>query len=579
MSDSDAREQLQDPHPDLESEKNRSNPESPGNDSSSQRNQSATSDAISEINPDVPIPSCIRFLRQGQNNQLLVAAVEPSEDFPGGIAINEIREWIRGQGCEGWFLHEETIRQLSREARRLKNAEEYIVAERKAYQLEIQISADRLRAWIRVSPAFGGDPLTETLLRQALEDHKVRFGINEALVQRIIQDGQCERELIAEGIPPTQGEPAKFEPLVKESEHKGAPQEREDGTVDYKSLGLFLSVTPGTPLLRHIPPTKGTPGTGVNGAIIPAPPIIDIPAISDAGAAVSKEDPDVIVATRVGQPYFFENSVRVDPILAVDAVDFSTGNLVFDGSIMIRGPVESGFEIKAGRDLTIMDTVEGSNLTAGRNLFLLTGVYGKGKSTISAKGDLEARFLSDCTIYCGGNIEIIDLIAHCNVECEGSIYLGKHGGKGQMFGGKLTAMRGIQAQILGSVSEAPTLVELAPPHAMHVRHTELERLIDATRQSLEIAEKNLQSMGPPAGGEDRIRRNFAERAAALGEKLDALKKERSAIQQKLDASTKGRIKAAQAHRGVTLRIGKTRQTITDLTTDIDFQPTVEEQRK
>ena len=163
------------------------------------------SDEVNGVNMENPIPSCIRFFKQGKSEQFLVAAVEPGGDFPSRIAADTIREWICAQGYGGWLFHEEMISQLSREVRRLERPKEYIVAERKDCQLEIQVSLDRLKAWVRITPACGGESLTEALFRHALEDHHVCFGINDARLQQILQEGGCEKEVIAEGIPPIEG--------------------------------------------------------------------------------------------------------------------------------------------------------------------------------------------------------------------------------------------------------------------------------------------------------------------------------------------------------------------------------------
>jgi uncharacterized protein len=524
-----------------------------------------------------PIPACIRFNKKGKNGQLLAATVEPDGDSSMGFPANTIHEWIRSQGCDGWLLDEEVVSLFVREMRRLKVAKEYVLAERKDCQIELQVSPDRLKAWICIAPAFGGEPLTELLVRQTLENQNVRYGINEARLQEIIQEGGCEKEVIAEGIPPTQGEKARFEHLVRESEHKGVPQERKDGSVDYKDLGLFLSVIKGAPLLKRIPPTQGIPGTGIDGNSLPALGGADRALIPGVGAAISKEDPNIIIATRDGQPIFLENSVRVDSTLELDAVNHYTGNVTFDGNILVRGPVESGFTVKAGQDLTILDTVEGADLIAGRNLVLLTGVYGKSKTKISVEGKLEARFLSDCTIRCGGDIEVTDLIAHCMVDCEGSVHLGKYGGKGQFYGGKLLALREIRAQILGAVSESTTLVELAPPRSLILRRDDVEDEIVKTGFELAAAQKELQSIAtlPLEQGGPKIN-ELKKRVAHLAEKLEELKKEQVKISEKLKASRNGRIKASAAHRGVILCIGSHRQTIGELMGDLVFQGPPEE---
>jgi uncharacterized protein (DUF342 family) len=532
--------------------------------------------ATGEYDPDRPIPSIFTFLRKGANNSQLAIVVKPNEEYFEGVEAGEIEAWIRQQGCEDWHLHEETIQRLSIEARRLEKTKEYIVAERKDCKIEVQISSDRLQAWIRAYPAFGGIPVTEDLIRKALEENHITIGINESLMAQVIRDGQCERELIAEGIPPTPGRPVKFEQLVQESSHKGVPQEKDHGRVDYKDLGLFLSVSAGTPLLRHIPPTEGTAGAGVDGTPIPAPPAVDRAPHPGIGTAFSKDSADVIVATRDGQPFFIENTVTVDPTLEIDSVGPSTGNVSFEGNVMIRGPVESGYAVNASQDLSILDTVEGATLTAGRNINLLTGVYGKGKSIITAGGKIEARFLSDCKVHCGGNLEVSDLIRNCTIECEGHISLGKSGGKGQALGGRLVALRGIQAQVLGSVSEAATLVELAPSRAIVQRLAKVAEEISATTRTLEIGEKNLQTLKAAKSekADPRIKA-IEERADALRQKLKQLDSERTALEEKVDAPRKGRIKASEVYHGVTLRIGKGKEIISERIIDLVYLEPVE----
>jgi hypothetical protein len=277
-----------------------------------------------------------------------------------------------------------------------------------------------------------------------------------------------------------------------------------------------------------------------------------------------------VIATKVGQPSYFENSVRVDPTLEVDSVNHSTGNVIFEGSILVRGAIESGFTVKAGQDLTILDTVEGANLTAGNNLVLLTGVYGKNKSEIVAGGKIEARFLSDCKVRCGGNLEVADLIAHCYVECEGALLLGKHGGKGQGFGGKLAALQGVQAEILGSISESTTLVEVAPSRPLLAQQTRIDAALDKVRRDFESTEKQLKDMETAGAGVTKAS-GLKTRMSSLSAKLEELEEEQERIQKKLAVCDRARIKSAQVYRGVLLSVGTVRLSVNELMHDVCLQ--------
>jgi uncharacterized protein (DUF342 family) len=527
-----------------------------------------------ENEPEIPIPSSIRFQKKGVNNSLLTVAIEPSGHFPLGIPLKSIQSWIRQQGCESWQQDENAISQFARQARRLDETREYVLAERKDCCVNVKVSPDRLKAWVVVTQAFGGNPYSETLLKETLEANHVKFGIKEDVLQDINKNGWTEKRLIAEGKPPDEGEKARFVPLVEESNHKGIPQEREDGSVDYKDLGLYLTVSEGTPLLRHFPPTAGTPGKGVNGEPILPLPINDRVLLPGVGTAISPDDPDLIIATRDGKPYFDDNSVRVDPTLEVNKVDPSTGNVIFDGNIVVWGPVEAGYKVQAGHDLTILDTVEGADLTAGNDITLVTGIYGRGKSKISLKGNLMARFLNDCTIQCEGNIEVTDLMSHCFVECEEALYLGELGGKGQIIGGNIQVLEKAHARIIGSVSEISTRIAVGPSDAFLSRVGRIREEIRELQHALKITVRSPQ----PRSEQGHVEKvpgleHMTAKQLALVEKLKALEEEEMKLQEKLDSSRNGLIRAEEVYRGAILSVGTLRKTIEDLTMDFClYQP-------
>lgn len=517
-----------------------------------------------------PLPPCIRFEKQGETEQLLVLFIEPSTLFPDGISTDRIVNWIRAEGCGDWLVQSGAVDRLAADAAVLAAPSPYIVAERTDCRVDLQVSSDLLSAWITVEPAHGGEVLTEIIVRQALVDAHVSFGIKEELIEAIVNAGASERTLIAEGIAPVHGDSAVFAHLVKDSDHKGAPQLRDNGSFDLKSLSLFVSVEAGTPLLKRIPPTKGKPGTGVDGSPIAASDGVDKPIHAGVGAVVSPDDPDVIVAARAGQPAFQENSVRVDPTIELDGVNPATGNVVFEGNVLIRGPVEAGFTVKAGQDLRIFDTVEGADLSAGRNLVLMTGVYGKSRSKITVEGNLEARFLNECTIDCGGDIQVADLIAHCTAECEGTLRLGQQGGRGQGLGGRLLALRGVQAQILGSVSEMPTTIEIAAPQRLLRRKGEVAEAVDKAQADLEMIEHRLRT-AEAAGADETKLKKAKELRGLASSRLEELRKEQEKIEQKLEVIDKGRIRSGKVHRGVHVSIGSYRHLVSDLMTDVDLQ--------
>ena len=71
-------------------------------------------------------------------------------------------------------------------------------------------------------------------------------------------------------------------------------------------------------------------------------------------------------------------------------VDYSTGNIQFNGNVVINGTVPDGFEVKAEGDIVVMKIAESARLEAGRDIIIKGGVQGKGKGLVSAGRDIRS---------------------------------------------------------------------------------------------------------------------------------------------------------------------------------------------
>lgn len=382
----------------------------------------------------------------------------------------------------------------------------------------------------------------------------------------------CERVLIAEGTLPQPGKDAWIEELVRESETKGRPQENQDGKVDYHSLAAFTTVAAGTPLLRKHPATPGVPGTGVDETVIPYLPGKDVQIRTGTGTTISPADSNLIIASISGQPIYSRESVRVVSNLEVAGVNFETGNIEFDGSVTVRGPVLSGFKITAGGNIVTFDTVEGLELTAGGSIHIHGGIFGKGKTKISARGGITADFFYDCVLECEGDLSVREVVGNCTVICEGLLSLGQNGGKGQIFGGKIIASRGVRSNILGSISEVATQVEVSPsPHLLE-RQKAIVKELHKLESQYEEANKSLRFHKSQKNHrtDPRIDK-LIEASMFLLEKMEPLRAELEDLSSRIQSlPAECRIHAEEVFPRVLLRIGQETKTISSHIKQLDF---------
>ena len=128
-------------------------------------------------------------------------------------------------------------------------------------------------------------------MRQALADQGIVHGLLETELAEAVEQGRTGTLLVAQGTPPTRGTPTRFESLLDRLKPR-AQEIDELAQVDYRDLGSLLLVTPGTPLMRRIPPLPGIDGRDVLGQPVLPDEMADTQFSSDmSGVEIDPEDP------------------------------------------------------------------------------------------------------------------------------------------------------------------------------------------------------------------------------------------------------------------------------------------------
>jgi len=493
------------------------------------------------------------------------------------FSIEDLRQFLRDRGIDQWFVLEDEIQRfLKDQLDDFSVSVGYRIAEQRDCEIRVQI-ADRLSASISTVLPYGGRPVTPEGVLKSLALAGVTFGILESKIRELPLDVPCENVLVANGIPATPGQDARFERLFEESKTKGSPQEQKNGKVDYHELGMCASVKKGTPLLRKIPATAGVPGTGVDGLPVAPKPGKDAELMPGVGTEISAEDPNLLLASLNGQPVFLRETAKVVDKLEVPCVNFETGNINFDGSVYVRGPILPGFKVKAGGDIVAFEEVDGLELIAGGSVVLKGGIFGKHHSQITAHGNVKAKFLNDCVIHCGGDLIVEDLIAGCTVVCEGTLKAGQEGGRGQVYGGHIIATKGVRAKILGCVTEVSTTIEVSTSPKLRSRHQELLKEIKLAENKLGDLQKTLNYLKrQPNHRQDPRLDKITEAIFLMTEQIEEFRAEAAQLTERIDTGVLGGIAANEAHAGVVMRIGGHKREIMSLTRSIHFKITSEE---
>jgi hypothetical protein len=298
---------------------------------------------------------------------------------------------------------------------------------------------------------------------------------------------------IAFGIPMISGQDAQIVYVYKETLAKNqdtTPNQTEDGRVDYRAGHKIDNVTKGMVIARKIPVVKGIAGKTVTGKETPPQDGKDIELIPNKGVIVSPENPFEYIADTDGQVIVKDQKISVMALYEIAGdVNFSTGNIDFIGTVVVKGDVKDGFKIHAGEDIIISGVVEGAELTAGGKITVVGGVSGNDKAKIVCKGDASIKYVRNAIVEVGGNLSIGQAIMHSKVTCDGKVAVA--GQRGVIVGGQIIAGQEVSAGLIGS--NFATNTEIIVGEVVGIRE-ELQKIDGELKSIAENLDKTKKGM-------------------------------------------------------------------------------------
>ncbi|HEX8986890.1 MAG TPA: FapA family protein [Rhodocyclaceae bacterium] len=448
--------------------------------------------------------------------------------------------------------------------------------EKRDAQYRVDVAHDKMAATLTVTPPSGGGAEADAAgIDAALQQAGVIFGIDtEALGRALASPGMAVT--VARGEAPKPPVHARLEPLIDVTHTRG-PMKDEHGRADFRELGILRAVEPGVPMMRRHPPQDGIPGHTVLGAEIATqrPKDAKFP-VRLQGVAVSPDDANLLIAAIAGQPVVHHDGVSVDPVLVMQEVSLSTGNIVFPGTVEVKGDVHGGMKIKAGGDVVIHGTVESAEVEAGGEVQVKGGIIGqhgvsqgreseKGNSAhIHAQGNVRAHHVDNATIVSGQSVFVDESIVQSDVMAMDEVVVGKQGArKGHVIGGSVRATRSVTAYCLGSPGTNNTRVNVGMNPELVAALDAKKAAVGAKLKEHEDLDKVIKVLEKRPGREEMLAKaklTFEK----TGEELGVLLAEQQALEDQLKLADNAEVVVkAQVHPGTTVTIGRRYTVVSD----------------
>ncbi len=367
------------------------------------------------------------------------------------------------------------------------HSEQGAIDEKGHAEIGIKVSRDAIEAHIEYLRSESSDPVTPEQISSILTEHGILSGILDlaALADRMNSAGHCRQLfLVAQGRIPTPGTSARIE-YHFHTQHLTAGTIDADGNMDYRARGSVPKVRAGDLIATKIPLKNGQPGKDIYGNTVPAPEPHDV--LVKAGEGVSVSDDGLSMYAAIdGQPHLAVNgTVSVFAELVIEGdVNFNTGNIDFDGNVIVKGCIRNGFSVQCGH--LQAQEISGAVIFALGDVLVSDGIIG---STIKTDGDLKAGFIADSNIKTFGSVVVDKEVLDSKIRASGRFV----SPRGKIISSFVSAKMGFEAGEVGTQVSLPCRINVGVDENVKKRIQAFNYAIDDRKKDLETVQQRYEN--------------------------------------------------------------------------------------
>lgn len=391
------------------------------------------------------------------------------------------------------------------------------------------ISGDKHHAFLTLTaPEKGQRDVEVEAMKQKLEEAGVVFGMDEQALQNLFENPVYGKPVtVASWQRTVDGQNGEIILQFDAARKQEVNLVEVNGRVDYRDMSIVKSVPAGAVLATQTPPTEGEPGVLVTGAQAPATPGKVAPLKVGENVRLS-EDGLQAIAEKSGQPVVRNRRIEIDEECVVRDVTLETGNINFEGHVLIRGSIEDDFKVQSSDSIEVMEAIGAASVVAAGDIRVRGGIMGKGRSFIRAGGSVYARFIDNADIEAEGGVYADDGISHSRIDAGDEVVCVKK--RGAIFGGRIRAGLRVEANILGKVAapETEILVGMDPVKRQRLKELDKEQRINA--RETEATKSNLETLRKIKASQGKLSQERQEQLDALFLKDKELDRQRKRIE-------------------------------------------------
>ncbi|MCR4744387.1 MAG: FapA family protein [Lachnospiraceae bacterium] len=403
------------------------------------------------------------------------------------------------------------------------------------------VSKDSMKVYARFYPPTekGGQMSFDALEREMKIVH-LRAPLKKEAYDRFCKERlYCTTYLVAVGEDMEEGTDGWIEYFFN-TDSSGKPTVKEDGSVDFFELNKYATCKAGGRLaLLHLE-KQGKVGADVYGKKILPPKVKAFKLIPGKNVRLS-EDGMELYAESDGHVKLVKDKVEVSGVLEIPSIDTSSGNVLnYQGNMLIKGNVSTGFKVSATGDIEIQGVLESADVEAGGQITVVKGINAKERSSVKAGTNVISKYVENANIEAGGYVHA-DCIINSHVVAVDSITV--EGKKAQVAGGSIRATNYVSVGIAGSPMEIQTSIEVGTSPEKKARLDEILKRQAELRKGIEQIKPIMDAVKKKIMAKEAIPKELKERAVVMSKQfkdseveLGELKTEQAALEAEIAES-------------------------------------------
>lgn len=342
--------------------------------------------------------------------------------------------------------------------------------------------------------------LDETWLKREIKRHGIAISNPELLGRALIQ---LRGKKPLKGLKIAQGVEGicAANPCLQPVPPKAVENKPGEGDASLRQTKAIPFYRKGDVVAQITYKTPERAGLDIFGSLLPPPP--PPPFKAELGEGIQQSGDSAFEALRDGILKVETNKLDIiQTYIHQGNVSIASGNLEFDGGIIVTGDIESGCTVMALGDLEVHGSIRAANVRCYGSLKVNGGINTGMKAAIRSGGGVTADYIENSVIYCKEDIRVRRAILSSNVFCGGSIILSNS--DAQLAGGEIFVQKQISTASIGFLKGAATRVhmgmnwrEAIREHILISRAANLEAYVEKYKGELrEVMRKNPGQMTP-----------------------------------------------------------------------------------